>query len=88
MTSFARGAAMMRAIFPAGSTTSIESELGSTKRAESPRKGSNPPPRVPYAAFVAAVVSATTAICFMFESSNTSCRRDGSLTSSLPPGSA
>ena len=88
MTSFARGAAMMRAIFPAGSMTSIESEVGSTKSAESPRNGSSPPFRVPYAAFVAGVVSATTAITFIVESSSTSCRRDGSLTSSLAPGSA
>ena len=86
-TSSGLGAAMTRATEPSGSITSIESDAGSRNSVESPRNGRMPPPREPYAFAVAGVVSATTAIVFIIESSSTTRRLTGSLTSSLPSGS-
>ena len=84
--SLGRGTAMTRATLPAPSITSIDNDAGSMNKLESPRYAISPAVRPLYAFAVAAVVSATTASCTNVESSNSSCRRTRSFTSTRPPG--
>ncbi len=77
-----------RAILPAGSSTSIAYEAGSTKSVESARYGISAPGRGPYALATAASESSTTPTVRSVVSISTSRRRVPSFTSTRPSGSS